>query len=141
MSTLIFISDSITDIEQVQQFATDNSYALEYYSKEEWGKFIKKQQSKRAVSNIPTLSIVESSDTTTVNNNLLILKTMNDIKVEAIKSTLLRARGNASKAAEILKIGRATLYRKIKELNIDLDSIREYSKEDIKVRPALKKAA
>ena len=38
---------------------------------------------------------------------------------ELIKATLLEVGGNKSKAAEVLGLGRKTLYRKLKEYNIE----------------------
>jgi len=71
----------------------------------------------------------------------LIYNTMENIKADAIKRALIVSNGNASKAAGMLKIGRATLYRKIKQLKFDLESLRKFSAERINQRPALKKSA
>ena len=123
MNKLIFISNSLVDIEDVKGFAKNKNYLLEHYSKEEWSASKYSQRSKPKLSNDTqrhSLSIIPSLNP--VNNTP---QTMNEIKVEAIRHALLRSRGNASKAADILKIGRATLYRKIKELGLNLESMRQ----------------
>ena len=126
MNKLIFISNSLVDIENIKEFAKKNNYLLEHYSKEEWNNNKHSFQKVRVKSKPANetkkypFSIVPSLSTT---DNTP--QTMNEIKVEAIRHALLRSRGNASKAAEILKIGRATLYRKIKELELNLESMRQ----------------
>jgi DNA-binding NtrC family response regulator len=45
--------------------------------------------------------------------------TMRDMEREAISATLREVRGNRRRAAEILDIGERTLYRKIKEYNLE----------------------
>ena len=140
MNKIIFVSNSLADIQKVKEFAKNGKYSMEHYSKEEWKN---KNTRKKVLSN--------NQNNNTENSNLSILqlpsssghpllKTMDEIKVEAIKKALLQSRGNASKAAEILKIGRATLYRKIKELGVNLDSIRQSSEEE-EYTPKLKKIA
>ncbi len=140
MNKLILISNSFVDIEKVKAFSKKNGYLLEHYSKEEWKNSNKKDKNlpcKLPINNTAShnLSIVPLP-VTTINS----LKTMNEIKVEAIKGALLMAKGNASKAAEMLKIGRATLYRKIKELELNLDSVRKQLNEE-EPAPILKESA
>jgi two-component system, NtrC family, response regulator HydG len=43
---------------------------------------------------------------------------MEDIEIKAIKNALVQTKGNLSNAAEALKIGRSTLYRKMKKYGI-----------------------
>jgi DNA-binding NtrC family response regulator len=141
MNKLIFISSSLADIEKVKEFAKNNDYSLEHYSKEEW-----KKDSENQFENVSNYNNVAAG---TENNHFSIvqlpnsnhsLQTMNEIKVEAIRMALLRAKGNASKAAEMLQIGRATLYRKIKEFGVDLESMRKDIGEK-EYEPVLKKTA
>ena len=137
MNKLIFISSSLADIEKVKEFAKNNDYSLEHYSKEEW--------TDNNENQFKTVS--KHNNDGTENHNFSIvqlpnagnsLQTMNEIKVEAIRMALLRARGNASKAAEMLQIGRATLYRKIKEFGVNLESMRK-DMDEKEYEPVLKK--
>lgn len=45
--------------------------------------------------------------------------TMDEIESKAIESAILQFRGNLTEAAKALGIGRATLYRKVKQYQID----------------------
>ncbi|WP_420129742.1 sigma-54 dependent transcriptional regulator [Longimicrobium sp.] len=47
-------------------------------------------------------------------------KTMADMEREAISAALLHSRGNRRRAAEMLGIGERTLYRKLKEFDLDV---------------------
>ncbi len=122
MSKIIFISNSLADMEKVKEFAKKSAYTLEHYSKEEW-KAGNKRSRRATNQKKPHLSIVPFPTKAG-------RQTMNEIKVEAIKTALLRAKGNASKAADMLQIGRATLYRKIKYLKFNLESVRNRINEE-----------
>ena len=131
MNKIIFISNSLADIQKVKDFAKNSKYSMEHYSKEEWkNKSVKKTFSNKSTRNINSINSSNLSVIELPSSGNSLLQTMDEIKVEAIKKALLQSRGNASKAAEALKIGRATLYRKIKELGVDLKSIRQSSEED-----------
>jgi DNA-binding NtrC family response regulator len=45
--------------------------------------------------------------------------TMNELEAKAIENAILQFRGNLTEAAKALGIGRATLYRKVKQYQID----------------------
>jgi DNA-binding NtrC family response regulator len=49
--------------------------------------------------------------------------TMADIERAAIEASLKHTRGNRRKAAEMLGIGERTMYRKLREYEIPIDSI------------------
>ena len=125
MNKLIFISNSLIDIETVKHFAEKNNYSLEYYSPDEW----KNLQNKKPIDVKPT-PIDNDNNVLDKSASFGVQKTMDELKKEAIKTALLKSRGNASKAAEVLQIGRATLYRKIKDLGFNLNSIRKNINED-----------
>ncbi len=139
MSKIIFVGDSQIDIEFVKTFAQNNKYEVEYYSNEEWDKQIHNKilpQSNDHRNELQTTDnmIHFSSVKNTVFNS------MEDMKIDAIKKALIISNGNASKAAGMLKIGRATLYRKIKQLDFDLEALRKISAEQ-NSRSVLKKSA
>ena len=52
----------------------------------------------------------------TANNSV---QTINELESVAIKRAIHEYRGNLTEAAKALGIGRATLYRKVKQYNID----------------------
>lgn len=45
--------------------------------------------------------------------------TMNELEAKAIENAIIQFRGNLTEAAKALGIGRATLYRKVKQYQID----------------------
>ena len=47
------------------------------------------------------------------------VSTMNEIESKAIENAIIQFRGNLTEAAKALGIGRATLYRKVKQYQID----------------------
>ncbi len=51
--------------------------------------------------------------------------TMNELESKAIENAILQFRGNLTEAAKALGIGRATLYRKVKQYQIDPTSARK----------------
>ena len=55
----------------------------------------------------------------------LYLKSLDEVQSETIKQALSAAKGNVSRVSKILSIGRATLYRKIKQYDIDLGNVRQ----------------
>ncbi len=138
MNKLILISNSLANVEKVKRFAKKNHYSLECYSKEEWkkrnAKSAKKSPKKQSAITNPSFSIIKMP----VQDHPG--QTMSDIKASAIKTALLKCRGNASKTAETLQISRATLYRKLSELEINLESMRKNITET-EYQPPLKKTA
>ncbi|MDE0119929.1 MAG: hypothetical protein OXM55_07995 [Bdellovibrionales bacterium] len=138
MNKIIFISNSLADINKVKGFAKKSGYSTEYYSKEEWkknSKNLKKLSKNKKDTEKPNSATILSLPTLVPS-----LQTMDEIKLEAIKASLLRARGNVSKAAKILSIGRATLYRKIKDLHLNPESFRKQLNEE-EVELTFKKTA
>ena len=59
---------------------------------------------------------------------------------DAIEKVLVSCNGNASKAARILKVGRATLYRKMERLGLDIDGYRVLEEAHRKQKKTLQKA-
>ena len=146
MNQIIFISNSLADISKAKEFSKKRSYNFQHYSLEEWRKKTgkhKKYSSKResfkttrAEQPPPSLSIVPFPA-----NKSLKVPTMHETKINATKNALLRARGNATHAAQLLNIGRATLYRQIREWDIDLESIRYEVEEKAHKTQTLQKVA
>lgn len=119
MNKLIFISDSLADVEQTQEFAERNNYSVEHYSSKDWEKSYKIPLSRRA---IPSTVIPISSRA----NGYGGLNSLNLDKLheKALREALTLARGNVSRAAMLLKVGRATFYRKARGLKLKINSFR-----------------
>ena len=129
-SKMIFISGSLADVSAVKEFAKKQGYPLEHFPPEEWNERHLKPKPAPDSNVVPLFSKKKQSA----------FETMDDLKAVAIEKALIISRGNASKAAGLLKIGRATLYRKIRELNFDLNSLRHVPEEDQSLK-LLKKSA
>ena len=135
---MIFISDHSDDIESAHTFAKQNQHEIEHYSHEEWKKkfpMTKPHTAEPAVNKKKS----KSDDNVIPFSSVRAFNSMEELKTEAIRNALVVSQGNASKAACMLKIGRATLYRKIKELGFDLESLRNISIEQNKKEPAVSK--
>ena len=53
------------------------------------------------------------------------VNTINEVEKDAIERAIMEFRGNLTEAAKALGIGRATLYRKVKQYNIDPSQARK----------------
>ena len=53
------------------------------------------------------------------------VSTMNELEAKAIENAIAQFRGNLTEAAKALGIGRATLYRKVKQYQIDPSNARK----------------
>ena len=73
--------------------------------------------------------------------NPLLSPTIDEMKEKAIQNALIMSRGNVLKAAKNLGLSRATLYRKVQAIDIDLEDIRSLSEETESKPVALKKAS
>ena len=132
MNKLIFISNSLADIEQTKRFAKKNNYQLKHYSTEAWKANLRRQK-KSQPRKIRHLSMVPDRPP-------LSSPTINEIKEKAIHNALIMSRGRVHPAAKALGISRATLYRKVQEVGVDLESIRFLAEEE-ESPVALKKAS
>ena len=141
MSKIIFVSDSPMDREFVEDFAKNNQYAVECYSNKEWKKQTWNGSLPSTGDDREYSEPIDNMIPFSIANNSAGFNTIESVTTEAIKKALIISNGNASKAAGMLKIGRATLYRKIKQLGFDLESLRKASAERINQQPNLKKSA
>ena len=122
MNKLIFISDSLADVEQTREFAEKNNYSVEHYSVKDWEKSYKIPLSRRAVPStvIPISSRASGGHACGGLNSL----NLDKLHENAIREALTLARGNVSRAAMLLKVGRATFYRKARGLKLKINSFR-----------------
>ena len=133
MNKLIFISNSLADIENIKTFAKKNKYSFEYYSKAEWAKM---QRHKKRGGKARHLSVVSGEP-----QNPLFSPTIGEVKEKAIYNALIMSRGNVQSAKNMLGISRATIYRKIQEMDIDLEEIRFSAEEKDYNSKVFKKAS
>lgn len=78
---------------------------------------------------VKDFEFIKSLVRTTSKDNLLInifdkngkVKTLKEIELEAVQKVVCYTKGNISEASKLLDLGRATFYRKLKELNFDIN--------------------
>ena len=113
---IILVSDKPDEIQKVGDFSRKNCYVFSVYTPEEWNSrsdevflFHNEESSLKVISlpsgHRPVFSLEE-------------------VEAYIIEKVLSLCDGNTSKAARLLRIGRATLYRKIEKLGLELKHIR-----------------
>lgn len=118
-ATMILVSDDETAIENGRSFARQQDFGFQSFSSLEW------QRQGHSLDVLGKVDEIES-------NNVIHfpgpkrgatpdgrVKTMNQLESEAIENAIFEFNGNLTEAAKALGIGRATLYRKVKQYNID----------------------
>lgn len=131
---LIIVSDSHAVVESARAFANHHSLELRAYSVREWDL---KQRTQHEGS-MPSLSagaqpievgakILQFPTQSQVSEPIGIQKveTINELEAKAIKKAIFEYKGNLTEAAKALGIGRATLYRKVKQYNINPNEARK----------------
>lgn len=138
-SKVIIVSEDDRFITNCRQFVASYGVAVTVVSPSEW-------QSMKGTSNLPHLSLgaqpVKSESmglagsrdlSREYGSNVISFQpnpqakqvaTMNELESEAIKNAIFEFRGNLTEAANALGIGRATLYRKIKQYSINPNDAR-----------------
>ena len=124
-SRFIVVSDSQAFIQRARAFGHSCGADVEIYSTSEWA------------LKMPRQNTLSSGSQTVVEGGAKILpfpginskenkkiQTIEELEGEAIGHAISQYNGNFTEAARALGIGRATLYRKVKQYNIDLDEIR-----------------
>ena len=115
---MILITDNRAHIQNGQSIARQNGYLFQSYSIKKWD-LIKELESQLKEDKEISAKIIPLPTGHTPMSSLQ--KVENDM----IEKVLISCNGNASKAAKILRIGRATLYRKIERLGLDLNKLRD----------------
>lgn len=96
---------------QIKEFVKSKGHQVEI---QEWA----------ADSTLPSGS-GHSSNVIQFPGNKVLLKPLRETEIEAIKNAIGICQGNITLAAKSLKIGRATLYRKLKEYAISFEAERK----------------
>ena len=133
-STLIFISDNQSDIHKARQWANDNNYNIKTFTSLQWqnglsnpafrSRFLSTPNHLDMGQVVPFPDNSRQSEVTTSSST----STIKDVEKVAIQEAIYLFKGNLTKTAASLGIGRATLYRKVKLYNIDLSRPRNRRK-------------
>lgn len=127
-TTVIVITDDREQSDRVKNFATGMGCTTHAFSSLEWGRGLMDPNFRAQVAgDVPALT----SGTNPVDQGAKILqfptaqadagkvRTMNELESLAIENAIFEYGGNLTEAARALGIGRATLYRKVKQYSID----------------------
>ena len=117
-STFYIVTDDYNLIEQAKNFCQNFGVNYEVYSPEDWETKQKNQSSLSSGAQVVQggATIIPFPGTAPVNNKV---QTINELESVAIEKAIFEFNGNLTEAAKALGIGRATLYRKVKQYNIN----------------------
>ena len=122
-STFIVVSDDQDFVQRARAFGNSNGANVEVYSTSEW-EAQKNGEQPLVSGNTPgetSAKILPFPGTMSTPNQTFGKKvhTINELESAAIEKAIHEYNGNLTEAAKALGIGRATLYRKVKQYNID----------------------
>jgi transcriptional regulator of acetoin/glycerol metabolism len=130
-SLFIVVSDDQAVVQKAQQFGQLNGQTVQVWTPEQYDSMQSNRQSEvpslvpgsNAVEGGKILpfpgtnhSHVQSSSSGDVRRSVA---TINQLESAAIENAIVAFKGNLTEAAKAFGIGRATLYRKVKQYNID----------------------
>ena len=115
MGKVIFISNDKKAVRKIKSVAVKEKFDYSTYTEEEWATFedIEHYLNGDDPRDIPVLPVGSSP-----------LSVLDVVEIKTIKKVMAATGGNVSQASGILNIGRATLYRKLERLQLDLKDVR-----------------
>ena len=118
MSKIIFVGSDRDTLRLVSNLSSDQGCEFEHYTKRQW----QEKEGKAPNNVVPIKKDVFLPAGKGKPHSYL--RSLDDIQQETIMQALAIAGGNVSHVSKILSIGRATLYRKIKQYDINLNRVR-----------------
>ncbi len=133
-STLIIVCDDQATVQKTEQFGLANGFVCQVMTTHEWeAKQITSSEMPSLVSGgggqgsesakvlpFPGVNFSGGGGTDPKKS----VSTINQLENVAIENAIAAYKGNLTEAAKALGIGRATLYRKVKQYNIDPAAVR-----------------
>ena len=137
-TVMIVVTDSQETVENTKKYWENHDVTVQAYSSAQWREgldnaFFRQQ----LVAGVPALITGSSPLTadTAHNGNVIQFPTpvsssssvqkMEELEAHAIENAIVQYKGNLTEAAKALGIGRATLYRKVKQYHIDPSAARK----------------
>lgn len=138
-STVYLVSDDKDFIERAKTFGMSQGVQVRVYSSGEWARGMQDTAFRSTlVGEVPSLASGSNpleegakilqfpgSQNTSTDPNAQKVRTINELESIAIENAIYEYGGNLTEAAKALGIGRATLYRKVKQYNIDPSGARK----------------
>jgi transcriptional regulator of acetoin/glycerol metabolism len=135
-ATVIFVTNDLNIIQKArEQYETDPQIILQIYTGKQWADVLENDSTRAALhANFSNLTSGGNgnSEASPENGRILTFPTpyisrppsqpvekMDQMEAKAIESAISQYNGNLTEAAKALGIGRATLYRKVKQYQID----------------------
>lgn len=125
-SLLIIVSDDYMEVQKVRSWAQQNGLTVNAYNHSQWTNGLEDNGFR---SQLHTEEVNLQAGSQSVGGKVLAfpnrfvddkkVHTINEVEKDAIENAILEFRGNLTEAAKALGIGRATLYRKVKQYQID----------------------
>ncbi len=132
-STLVIVCDDQAAVQKAEAFGQANGFVCQVMTTHEW-------EAKQTTSDVTALVSGGSSHGGSESAKVLpfpgvnfsgvgadpkkSVSTINQLENVAIENAISAYKGNLTEAAKALGIGRATLYRKVKQYNIDPAAVR-----------------
>ncbi|MCY4512905.1 MAG: hypothetical protein OXB86_04380 [Bdellovibrionales bacterium] len=129
---MILITDNPAHILKGKAIAKKNRYEFQSYSPKKW-EMMEELESQVDEDREITSKIIPLPTGHTP------LSSLKKMESDAIEKVLISCNGNASKASRILKVGRATLYRKMERLGLDINGYRTLEESQEKQEKPLRK--
>ena len=117
-SKVLVVSDDQEVVQKARNFAYSMGVNLEIYSIYQWEELERKKSFDSSTHNLShgEQNIIPFPGMNETQGNV---KTINELESVAIENAIHKFNGNLTEAAKALGIGRATLYRKVKQYSID----------------------
>lgn len=135
-TVMIVVSDNQETIENTKKYWENHDVTVQAYSSAQWREgldnaFFRQQ----LVAGVPALISGSSPINSDAGGNVIQFPTatatssnvqkMEELEAHAIENAIVQYKGNLTEAAKALGIGRATLYRKVKQYHIDPSAARK----------------
>ncbi|MEQ1876660.1 MAG: helix-turn-helix domain-containing protein [Bdellovibrionia bacterium] len=129
-SLFIVVTDDYDLIQKARSWGVDNNVTVQAFSSQQWSEGLQNPSFRSQVQTETVLATGTGAKETTAkiypfpvqardNGKGANTMTMNELESVAITNAIIQHKGNLTEAAKALGIGRATIYRKIKQYNID----------------------
>lgn len=135
-TVMIVVSDNQETIENAKKYWENHDVTVQAYSSSQWREgldnaFFRQQLMAGVPALISGSSPINSETNGTViqfptpTSSSASVQKMEELEAHAIENAIVQYKGNLTEAAKALGIGRATLYRKVKQYQIDPSAARK----------------
>ena len=132
-SLFIIVTDDYDMIQKARTWGVDNNVTVQAFSSQQWSEGLANPSFRSQVQTETVLSTGAGTKENTAKIYPFPVQartenagkggagtmTMDELESVAITNAIIQHKGNLTEAAKALGIGRATIYRKIKQYNID----------------------